>query len=33
MEHIFEAFQNSFQPDEKAIFIANVKDEKNEEGD
>lgn len=33
MEHIFEAFQNSFQPDEKAIFIANVKDEKNQEGD
>lgn len=33
MEHIFEAFQNSFQPDEKAIFIANAKDEKNQEGD
>jgi len=33
MEHIFEAFQNSFQPNEKAIFIANVKDEKNEDGD
>ena len=33
MEHIFEAFQNSFQPDEKAIFIANVKDERDEEGD
>ena len=33
MEHIFEAFQNSFQPDEKAIFIANVKDESNEDGD
>lgn len=33
MEHIFEAFQNSFQKDEKAIFIANVKNEQNEEGD
>jgi len=33
MEHIFEAFQNSFLPDEKAIFIANVKNEQNEEGD
>lgn len=33
MEHIFEAFQNSFQPDEKVIFISNVKDEKNAEGD
>ena len=33
MEHIFEAFQNSFQADEKVIFISNVKDEKNAEGD
>lgn len=33
MEHIFEAFQNSFQLDEKAFFIANVKNEQNEEGD
>lgn len=33
MEHIFEAFQNSFQPNEKAIFIANVKNEQNQEGD
>lgn len=33
MEHIFEAFQNSFQPNETVIFIANVKDEKQEEGD
>lgn len=33
MEHIFEAFQNSFEPNEKVNFIANVKDESNEEGD
>lgn len=33
MEHIFDAFQNSFTSGEKAIFIANVKDERNEEGD
>jgi len=33
MEHIFEAFQNSFQTNEKVIFIANVKDENNTDGD
>lgn len=33
MEHIFEAFQNSFQTDEKVIFIANVKDDNKTEGD
>lgn len=33
MEHIFEAFQNSFQHEEKVIFIANVKNQQNEEGD
>jgi len=33
MEHIFEAFQQSFQSDEKVIFIANVKNEQNQEGD
>nr|WP_297309154.1 hypothetical protein [uncultured Flavobacterium sp.] len=33
MEHIFEAFQNSFSENEKVNFIANVKDETNEEGD
>lgn len=33
MEHIFEAFQKSFEKDEKAIFITNVKDERNIDGD
>lgn len=33
MDHIFEALQNSFLPDENVIFIANVKDERQVEGD